>query len=276
MVTGLADRLLGSPDLYAEQPREPERSINFVTSHDGFTLNDLVSYDHKHNEANLEDNRDGTDHNLSWNCGVEGPTDDESIEALRNLQIRSLLAITILSLGAPMLLMGDEVRRTQGGNNNAYCQDNETSWFDWDAVERHTDLIRFVRLLIEIRFLRESVQREQHLNLAELAHRANIQLHGVTPGEPDLAHHSRSLALSASNLSGDPLMYFALNAYSESLEFRLPDVPSWATSGWRRVMDTSLAPPNEILLPTNAPQVTASTYKVAPRSVVVMFATGAG
>jgi glycogen operon protein len=251
-VKALADRLLGSPDLYADQPREPERSINFVTSHDGFTLNDLVSYNHKHNESNLEDNRDGTDHNFSWNCGVEGPTDEPEIEAIRNVQIRNLLAITMLSLGAPMLLMGDEVRRTQAGNNNAYCQDNETSWFDWEAVGRHKDLIRFVRLLM-----------------------AHVELHGVSAGEPDLAHHSRSLALSATNLSGDPLMYFALNAYWEPLQFQLPEVPVWAKSGWRRVIDTSLVPPTEITLPVKAPRVTSAVYEVAPRSVVVMFATGA-
>ncbi len=259
-----------------EQPREPEQSINFVTCHDGFTLNDLVSYDHKHNEANGEDNRDGIDDNLSWNCGVEGPTDDPAIEALRKRQIKNFLAITILSLGTPMLLMGDEMRRTQRGNNNAYCQDNEMSWFDWDAVEDHTDLIRFMRLLIQIRFLRESVQTEHHLTLGELAERAQIQLHGVTPGQPDLSFQSRSLALSASNLSGDPLMYFALNAYWEPLEFRLPDVPAWATSGWRRVLDTSLLPPDDIVLPTEAPQVNTSTYQVGPRSVVVMFATRVG
>ncbi len=272
-VEALADRLVGSPDLYSAAPREPERSINFVTSHDGFTLNDLVTYDHKHNEANLESNRDGMDHNLSWNCGVEGPTEDPAIAALRDRQIRNFLAITILSLGAPMLLMGDEVRRTQGGNNNAYCQDNEVSWFDWDAVEPHADLIRFVRLLIEIRFLRESVQTEHHLTLAELVERAHVRIHGVAPGKPDLAFHSRSLALSASNLSGDPLMYFALNAYWEPLQFQLPEVPVWATSGWRRVLDTSLPPPQDIVPPSEALPITASTYEVGPRSIVVMFAT---
>ena len=275
MVPTVADRLVGSPELYADQPREPEQSINFVTSHDGFTLNDLVSYDHKHNEANLEEGRDGTDHNLSWNCGVEGPTDDPSIEALRRVQIKNFLAITILSLGAPMLLMGDEVRRTQRGNNNAYCQDGELSWFDWDAVGPHADLIRFVRLLIEIRSLRESVQTEHHLTLAELMERAHIQLHGITPGRPDLAHHSRSLALSASNLSGEPLMYFALNAYWEPLEFELPALPAWATSGWRRVVDTSQPSPDDIVLPTEASAVEGPTYEVAPRSVVVMFASRA-
>ncbi len=126
-----ADRLLGSPSLYGHKQREPEASVNFVTCHDGFTLNDLVSYDHKHNEANGENNRDGTDDNRSWNCGVEGATDDPAVEKLRTRQVKNFLTVTMLSVGMPMMLMGDEVRRTQRGNNNAYCQDNETSWFDW-------------------------------------------------------------------------------------------------------------------------------------------------
>ena len=123
--------LLGSPAIYGHKEREAEQSVNFVTCHDGFTLNDLVSYDHKHNEVNGEDNRDGTNDNRSWNCGVEGPTDDPAVEKLRNRQVKNFLTVTLLSLGVPMILMGDEVRRTQVGNNNAYCQDNETSWFDW-------------------------------------------------------------------------------------------------------------------------------------------------
>ena len=130
-VSRVAARLLGSPDIYAHEDREPEQSINFVTCHDGFTLNDLVSYDRKHNEDNGESNRDGMDDNLSWNCGVEGPTRDPTIESLRLRQIKNCMALTLIAVGTPMLLMGDEVRRTQGGNNNAYGQDNETSWFDW-------------------------------------------------------------------------------------------------------------------------------------------------
>ena len=126
MVPRLASRLLGSPDLYGHEEREAEQSINFVTCHDGFTLNDLVSYDHKHNEANGEDNRDGANDNRSWNCGVEGPSADPGIEALRQRQVKNFLAINLLALGTPMILMGDEVRRTQQGNNNAYCHDNET------------------------------------------------------------------------------------------------------------------------------------------------------
>ena len=138
----MANRLLGSPDIYGHQEREAEQSVNFVTCHDGFTLNDLVSYNAKHNERNGEHNRDGADDNRSWNCGVEGPTDDIAVEALRNRQIKNLLTVTLVSLGVPMILMGDEVRRTQRGNNNAYCQDNETSWFDWTLVKKHADVLQ--------------------------------------------------------------------------------------------------------------------------------------
>jgi Type II secretory pathway, pullulanase PulA and related glycosidases len=143
-VTRFADRLVGSPELYGHKEREAEQSVNFVTCHDGFTLNDLVSYDRKHNEANGEDNRDGANDNRSWNCGIEGPTDDPAIERLRNRQVRNFLTVTMLSLGMPMMSMGDELRRTQSGNNNAYCQDNEISWFDWTLLERHAELHRFV------------------------------------------------------------------------------------------------------------------------------------
>ncbi len=143
----VADRMVGSPEIYGHKQREAEQSINFVTCHDGFTLNDLVSYNQKHNEANGEDNRDGANDNRSWNCGVEGPTDDPKVEKLRNRQVKNLLTITLMSLGTPMILMGDEVRRTQRGNNNAYCHDNEISWFDWSLLTKHGDVHRFVSLL---------------------------------------------------------------------------------------------------------------------------------
>ncbi len=146
-VARFADRLIGSPEIYGYEEREPEQTVNFVTCHDGFTLNDLVSYNEKHNEANGEANRDGADDNRSWNCGVEGPTDDPAIERLRNRQVKNFLTVTLLSLGVPMLLMGDEVRRTQGGNNNAYCLDDDTNWFDWTLVRRYADVHRFVTLL---------------------------------------------------------------------------------------------------------------------------------
>jgi isoamylase len=139
-VERFVDGMIGSPSLYAHKQREPEGSVNFVTCHDGFTLNDLVSYDGKHNEANGENNRDGGDDNRSWNCGVEGPTADPAIEALRTRQVKNFLTVTMLSVGMPMMLMGDEVRRTQNGNNNAYCQDNETSWFDWTLLATRADV----------------------------------------------------------------------------------------------------------------------------------------
>jgi len=147
-VQGVAKRILGSPDIYGHEHREAEQSVNFVTSHDGFTLDDLVSYNEKHHEANGEDNRDGAEDNLSWNCGIEGPTDDPEIEALRSRQIKNFLTTNLLAAGMPMLVMGDEVRRTQRGNNNAYCQDNKISWFDWNLVDRYADRYRFAASLI--------------------------------------------------------------------------------------------------------------------------------
>src|SRR4029450_12745317 len=152
--TGVADiayRLTGSSDLYQSDGRRPWASINFVTAHDGFTLNDLVSYNEKHNQANGEGNRDGTNDNRSWNCGVEGPTDDPEGVALRERQKRNFLASVLLSAGVPMLLAGDELSHTQDGNNNAYCQDNEISWLDWNLDERRRALLEFTRGIIALR-----------------------------------------------------------------------------------------------------------------------------
>jgi len=271
-VPALADRLLGSPALYAARPREPAQSINFVTSHDGFTLEDLVSYDRKHNEANLEGNRDGSDENRSWNCGAEGPTDDPAVLALRTRQVKNLLAINVLSLGTPMLLMGDEMRRSQRGNNNAYCQDNDTSWLDWTMLQRHADIHRFVRGLIRVRNLRESVREDQHLTLAELMALVKVQLHGVRLGAPDVSAESHSLAVTANSLSGDLMMHFALNAYWEALHFELPVLPDWANSGWRRVIDSSQPSPRDLVDFGQAEAVAGAAHRVEARSVVVLFA----
>ena len=191
-VRALASRLLGSPDVYEHELREPEQSINFVTCHDGFTLNDLVSYDRKHNERNGEENRDGADDNRSWNCGVEGPTDDPDIEALRNRQVKNFLALLLLGVGTPMLLMGDEVRRTQGGNNNAYCQDNETSWFDWSLLERHADVRRFVRMLVDLRVNRPLADNRERLTLGELLRSQPVDWHGVRLARARLGPSTRT------------------------------------------------------------------------------------
>ena len=147
----MAYRLSGSSDLYEGSGRRPFASINFVVAHDGFTLRDLVSYDQKHNEANKEDNKDGSDDNQSWNCGVEGPTDDPAIRELRARQQRNMLAILLLSQGVPMICGGDEIGRTQNGNNNAYCQDNDISWLDWSLLETNKALLEFSRMLIALR-----------------------------------------------------------------------------------------------------------------------------
>ena len=184
----LAQRVLGSPDIFGHREREPEQSINFVTCHDGFTLNDLVSYDSKHNEAN----GDGMDGNLSWNCGIEGPSEVVAVEALRRRQVKNFMVVMLTSIGTPMLLMGDEIRRTQRGNNNAYCQDNETSWLDWSLLDQHSDLHRFVRLLIAHRLRGLEVARET-LPENELLRRAEIDWHGVRLGQPDWSDDSPSL-----------------------------------------------------------------------------------
>ena len=273
-VPRLANRLLGSPDLYGKRPREPAQSINFVTSHDGYTLEDLVSYELKHNHANGEGNRDGDDNNLSWNCGVEGPTDDPAVLALRTRQVKNLLSITVLSLGTPMLRMGDEMRRTQHGNNNAWCQDNEANWLDWRLLDRHAGIHRFVRGLIGLRGLRDSVREDRHLTLAQLTSQARVRLHGVRPDAPDLAPWSHSLALSAATLSGQWLMYFALNAWRQPLDFEPPPRPPGA-GPWLQVLDSARPSPDDLVDLAAASPLTAAHVRVAAHAVVVLFAQGA-
>jgi glycogen operon protein len=267
-VRRLAARLLGSPDIYAHKEREVEHSINFVTCHDGFTLNDLVSYDGKHNEANGEGNRDGMNDNFSWNCGVEGATDDADVGALRNRQVKNLLAIELLAAGTPMLLMGDEVRRTQRGNNNAYCQDSEISWFDWELIERHADIRRFVQTLIRLRQRRDVVVEGAHLSLNELLQNAPIQWNGVALNNPDWSDHSHSLAFMLESLHGRFLFHGIFNAYWEPLTFELPP-PAYGRR-WRRCIDTALPSPEDCWPLDLAPAIAGSSYVAQPRSVVLL------
>jgi isoamylase len=204
MASAMAFRLTGSPDVYRQEEREAEQSINFVTCHDGFTLNDLVSFNAKHNEVSGEGNRDGADRNASWNCGVEGPTADPEVERLRNRQVKNFLTLTLLATRTPMLLMGDEVRRTQGGNNNAFCQNNEISWFDWTLVEKHADFHRFVRELIALRMNRSLPVERLDMTLTELLRQQPVQWHGVKLNAPDWGHESHTLAGTV-RLFGYPL-----------------------------------------------------------------------
>jgi isoamylase len=275
-VERFAARLLGSPDIYGHEEREPEQSINFITCHDGFTLNDLVSYNTKHNEENGEGNRDGSDYNLSWNCGHEGPTTDPDIERLRNRQTKNFVAVTLLALGAPMLSMGDEVRRTQLGNNNAYCQDNELSWFDWRLVEQHGDLLRFCSHMIRNRIRRETFSEGSYMTLNQLLRRARIEWHGVRLHQPDWGYDSHSIAMTAWSLDERLMFHLMFNAYREPLEFQLPLTSSDPTSAWLRLMDTYLECPEDITLRRDAKAFMGDRYLVQPHSVVALAARFSG
>lgn len=267
-VSRLPDRLLGSPDLYGHQEREPEQSINFITCHDGFTLYDLVSYNQKHNEANGEDNRDGTNDNVSWNCGVEGPSSDPEIEKLRLRQIRNMLTTTFLSVGVPMLNMGDEVKRTQHGNNNAYCQDNEISWFDWSQTETNADLLRFTQQLIRFRqSFMEKGKPDRSLN--QVLREMHIEWHGVRLHQPDWSHDSHSLAVFVVNATRSEGYFMILNAYSQDLEFEVKPEYEGNALIWRQRIDTSSLSPDDIHLETaTAPLLTSYRYLCKSHSVV--------
>lgn len=273
----LAQRVLGSPDIFEHKEREPEESINFVTCHDGFTLNDLVSYDRKHNEANGEAGLDGLDNNLSWNCGIEGPSHEVAIEQLRRRQMKNFLVAMLTSIGTPMLLMGDEIGRTQFGNNNAYCQDNEVSWLDWRLLDRNPDLHRFVRSLIAHRLTGFEIVRARlddtfALTLNELLRRAQIDWHGVRLGQADWSDDSHSLACTVrpSPPRSPFWLHIMYNAYWEPLEFELPEVPA-AEDGWQRWIDTALASPDDIVDVNTGTLVRGSRYQVMPRSTVALF-----
>jgi isoamylase len=272
-VRTLAFRLTGSPDVYQQEEREAEQSINFVTCHDGFTLNDLVSFSGKHNEANGGGNRDGADDNLSWNCGVEGATTDPEVERLRNRQVKNFLTLTLLGIGTPMLLMGDEVRRTQGGNNNAYCQNNEISWFDWKLVEKHTDVHRFVKALIAFRMNRDLPIERLDMTLNELLHEQPVQWHGIKLNAPDWGDQSHTLAATVLLLGYELLLHLIVNAFWEPLEFEIPALEG--QESWRRCVDTYLDPPDDICSWADAPSAQGSTCRVQPRSVVILLAKAA-
>jgi glycogen operon protein len=267
-----ADRLLGSPEIYGHKEREPEQSVNFVTCHDGFTLNDLVSYDQKHNEANNDDNRDGSNDNFSWNCGVEGPTDDPAVEKLRNRQVKNFLTVTMLSVGMPMILMGDEVRRTQLGNNNAYCHDNEHNWFDWTLLTTHADVHRFVTLLIARRLLRDVEHERQRLTLNQLLRQAKRSWHGVKLDQPDWGDCSHSIAFGAEMRKENMIFHLILNAYWGPLDFELPPVDNGRENPWHRWIDTALDSPYDIVEWQKAPSIPGYTYRAEARSVVVLYA----
>jgi isoamylase len=232
----------------------------------------LVSYNGKHNEANGENNRDGSNDNYSWNFGVEGPTDDPAVERLRNRQVKNHLTVTLLSLGVPMILMGDEVRLSQGGNNNAYCQDNETSWFDWGLLDKHADVHRFVTLLIARRVLRDVEHERRRVSLVKMLREARKAWHGVRLNQPDWGDDSHTIALYAQLQREGLLFYLILNAYWEPLEFELPTPDGEGV--WRRWIDTGLESPDDIVPWKMAPLVPGVKYRAEARSVVMLISGG--
>jgi glycogen operon protein len=266
-----ADRLVGSPAIYGHRDREVEQSINFAACHDGFTLNDLVSYNRKHNEQNGEYNRDGNDDNRSWNCGCEGPTDDPAIESLRNRQVKNFFTAVMLSAGVPMFVMGDEVRRSQAGNNNAYCQDNATSWFDWTLLSRHSDVLRFVKLLIERRAVRDVQHERRRVTLSEVLREQKHAWHGVRLNQPDWSSFSHTIALGGELKDEGILVHIMFNAYWEPLEFELPTLGD-GTGSWWRWIDTALDAPDEICGWSEEKPVPGTKYRTGAQSVVVLIA----
>jgi glycogen operon protein len=272
----VASRLAGSSDLYQLEDRAPVNSLNFVTCHDGFTLEDLVSYNDKHNEGNGEGNRDGIQDNLSWNCGVEGPTDDEAVQQLRSRQVRNFLALLMLAQGVPMLTMGDEVRRSQQGNNNAYCQDNPTTWFDWSGPARHSDTLAFTRGLIALRRQHPALHRARYFD-----GRANGR------GVKDLTWHGSRLDAPGWDDPCGRLLAFTLGAVDDdasdghvvahrsdqAIDVELPDL---AGRRWFRAVDTALPPGQDLCPAGTEPVVDGRGYRVGPRSVLVLVSYDGG
>ena len=277
MACDLATRLCGSADLYEWSGRRPAHSVNFITCHDGFTLNDLVSYSEKHNDANGESNRDGANDNNSWNCGVEGPTSDRMVQKLRHRQARNLFATLMLSQGTPMLLAGDEFLRTQQGNNNAWCQDNELSWIDWSLKEQNADFFRFARMMIALRKRHPALRRREFFKGRgpEGVFEPDIIWHGVEPFQPDFSHGSRTLAYAINgSMTGrepDSDFFIAFNAWSDTVRFRLPPSPSGRS--WFRVADTAVPAPLDIVSEADAQELPPQfVYPVAAHSLIVLLA----
>lgn len=279
MLGEFAERFTGSSDLYKGDYRTPSASINFITAHDGFTLNDLVSYNDKHNEANGEDNNDGESHNRSWNCSIEGPTDDESVNRLRRKQKRNFLTTLFLSQGVPMLLAGDEFGRTQGGNNNAYCQDNDISWLDWAKADE--ELLEFTRSLIHLRKLHPVFTRRRWFQGKRIRGGAGIEdIAWFLPEGSEMTEEAwgqsfaKSLAvyLNGHGIHGlddkgvpivDDSFYVIFNAHHQLLEYTLP--PAKYGNDWKMVIDTSRGVVDE-----QESYAAGSTLKVKSRCVVLL------
>jgi len=275
LVGDIATRIAGSPDLYPT--RGPTASINFVTAHDGFTLRDLVSYNEKHNEANGENNNDGGNDNFSWNSGVEGETDDLAINALRRRQMKNAIALLLVSQGVPMILMGDEVARTQYGNNNTYCHDDELNWFDWRQVEQEADLLRFTRHCIAFRQAHPVLRRDRHFTGRDEVGSGypDISWHGTEVGQPDWSAESRTLAFMLCGQhaprggSHDNHLYVAFNTEPDPHTFALPALPDGLR--WHVSINTGVSSPEDSWEIGEEPHLTdQGSFLLGGRSVVAL------
>jgi isoamylase len=273
MLSELATRLMGSPDLYGS--RTPAASINFITCHDGFTMRDLVSYNGKHNLANAENNMDGTNDNHSWNCGIEGETDDEATNALRLRQIKNMVALLFVSQGVPMILMGDEVAHTKYGNNNTYCHDNALNWFDWSLLEQHQGLFNFFKQCIAFRAAHPVLRYRYHLTHRDFVNSgyADVTWHGTKAWYADWGEHIRTLAfmLDGAHAMGgnhrDDTIYVAINSHWESHVFEIPGLPD--DQQWHVFANTSAE--HDVWVPGTEPQLANQRYfMVGARSVVIL------
>jgi glycogen operon protein len=259
-----ASRICGSADLYSNSGKSPGSSINFVTCHDGFTLNDLVSYQHKHNEANAEDNHDGTNEDFSGNYGVEGATKDAGIEFVRKRQIKNFLLTLLVSRGVPMLLGGDEFRRTHGGNNNAYCQDNETSWIDWTDLEKNQEIYRFARGMIAFRSAHPVLSEEQFYT------DAGIRWFGPTGELPNWTDPKEKQFACLIQEEEQRALCLMFNADANTADFRLPPMPSGAQ--WHLAVDTFGQTPRDLFAVGEEPLLQyPQTYLLKPRSSAILL-----
>lgn len=271
MISELATRLCASSDLYKHQGRLPINSINFVTCHDGFTLNDLVSYSHKHNLANGEDNRDGCNHDMSSNGGAEGTTDDPRIIIHRKKQAKNSLAILLLSQGVPMLLAGDEVLNTQQGNNNGYCQDNELTWFDWGLTKINSDMLNFVQQMIALRKRHPSLMRRRFLTGEKLNNRSmpDVLWHGIELNKPQWQDpEAQVLAFTLAAISDDEEtdLHIILNMSESELIMQLPVIEE---QKWHLAINTALTSPLDTVPPKKQIPIKSFSYAVQAKSVVV-------
>ena len=262
-IGSFASRICGSSDLYQSSGKGPASSLNFVTCHDGFTLNDLVSYTQKHNDENGEYNHDGTDANYSDNCGMEGPSQDPAVEGMRNRLIKNFLLTLFISRGVPMLLGGDEFRRTQRGNNNAYCQDNEVSWFDWSLLEKHKEIHRFTRGIIAFRRAHSVLRSEKFYTDADIKWFAP---NGSTPDWAD--QRKKSLACLILG-QAEPDLFLLFNADTRPFDFSIPALPAKI---WRLAVDTSRTAPDDLFEPGEEPSLHGQiSFRVEPRSSAILL-----